>query len=232
MEIYYYCSYTGSPVGFQLGRLDFESGKLSGENIPPLIRRCFSRGMICRACGRLPGEEKYFVLVKDLTAKKSNAADAEEYYINVAFVSRHLEDYRKWSSSGNMTQQALADMIRDTMSLHSDPAFGYTVRVDLAKKLNEVVLGNLFNGILPKNEATDFQVLSPHMSPEELGEMLSIVKADYTVEKLRLDQQRPGNWFRISKKKDRRYHRKAILIPIAALIVLAGLFMLLKALGK
>lgn len=201
MEVYYYCSYTGSTVGFQLGRLDFESGKLSDEGIPPLIRRCFSRGMIRKACGVLPDTEKYFVLVKDLTAKKFAATDAEEYYLNIALVSEYVEDYQKWLSSGDMTQQAAADIIRDTISLHGDPKFGFTICVDQIKKLNEIVWSSLFNGILPEKGTTDFQVLSPNMSSEELAKILGLIKADYTVEKLRLDKQRSGNWFRIYKKK-------------------------------
>lgn len=204
MEVYYYCSYTGSPVGFQLGRLDFASGKLSDEGIPPLIRRCFSRGMIRKACGFLPDAEKYFVLVKDLTAKRLTAADAEEYYLNIAFVSERLEDYQKWLSSEDVAQQAVADKIRDTMSLRGDPVFGFTVHMEQAQKLFDLPVGTLFKGILPKEHTTYFQVLSSNISPDELQSTLNLSNDDCVLEKLQSDSLREGNWFQFCKKKTDR----------------------------
>lgn len=233
MEVYYYCSYTGSPVGFQLGKLDSASGKLSGENIPPLLRRCFSRGMIRKACGCLPGEGKYFVLVKDLAAKKSTAGDAEEYYLNIALVSDQVEDYRKWLTCKNIPEQTIADLIRDTMSLHGDPTFGFTVRADKINHLSGIALGDSFRGIQAKEDDSYFQVLSPNLRSEEVQDALNLPNDGYALEKLRTDTSRDGNWFHFFKKKEKQSPRwKVILIPAAVLIVLAGLFMLLKFLKK
>lgn len=233
MEVYYYCSYTGSPVGFQLGKLDPASGKLIGENIPPLLRRCFSQGMIRKACGCLPGEEKYFVLVKDLTAKKSAAGDAEEYYLNIALVSDQVEDYRMWLTCKTIPEQTIADLIRDTMSLHGDPSFGFTVHTDKIKNLSGMALGDSFRGIQAKEDDSYFQVLSPNLRSEEVQDALNLPNNGYMLEKLRSDTSHDGNWFHFVKKKEKRTpSRKAILIPVAVLIVLAGLFMLFKFLKK
>lgn len=233
MEIYYYCSYTGSPVGFQLGKLNTENGKLSSENIPLLIRRCFSQGMVRKACGWLLEEEKYFLLVKDLTAKGKESNEADEYYLNIALVSGQYNDYQKWLSDKTTEEQEISNSIRDTMSLRGDPRFGFTVHLDRIAALTEQSFGGLFAGISPKEEETYFQGLSPNLSERELIDILAIPSDDYDLKKLRPDTQREGTWFRLGKKKERRIHlEKILLISAAAAAVLVGLIKLFKAFGK
>ena len=72
MNLYYYCSYDGSPVGFRIGRIDAlsrdEKIELSSEKIEPFIRRCFETGLVRSAFGKIPSdadsEKKFFLLKK------------------------------------------------------------------------------------------------------------------------------------------------------------------------
>ena len=232
MDIYYYCSYTGSPVGFQLGKLNAETGKLSSENIPLLIRRCFSRGMVRKACGRLPGEEKYFLLVKDLTAKGKASDEADEYYLNIALTSSQYADYEKWLSD-ETEEREIADSIRDTMSLRGDPTFGFTVCKEQIAALTGLSFRNLFRGIAPKEEGTYIQVLSPNLSERDLKDILAITDDNCNLKKQGADKQREGAWFYFDKKKERRIPLgKILLISAAAIAALIGLIKLFRVFGK
>lgn len=228
MDIYYYCSYTGSPVGYQLGKLNEDTGKLVDENIPRLIHRCFSRGMIRKACGRFPGENKYFLLVKDLTARKAAEDGAEEYYLNIALVSDSFDDYKKWLS-GNLPEQKIANVIRDTISLRNDPQFGFTVHKEQVEALKNLKFSTLFKGIAPDEEMAYFQVLSPNLTTEELQDTLGLLDDSCNLTKMPADISREGEWFQSCKKKEfRSLWMKVVLL----LVCLASVVMLLITLSK
>jgi len=117
MEIYYNCSYTGSPVGFIPGRLQYVTGQsedyvLSHEQIPLLIQRCFDFAIVRKACGRwrLTGSDPvYFLLVKGLTVDEGQDERGidklSEYYLNFALTTTDRSEYEDWLAVEDDTKE-------------------------------------------------------------------------------------------------------------------------------
>ena len=74
-ELYSYCSYKGSPVGFRIGKTKVENEidlTLCDDNINQFVRKSFESGMITCVFGKLPKSDKYVYLVKKLEYTGNN----------------------------------------------------------------------------------------------------------------------------------------------------------------
>ena len=151
MDIYYYCSYTKSPVGFILGKLNGvnEAGEpmaLSKDGIEPLIRKCFELGLVRKACGLLTQEPKrYFLLLKKLVTR---GGDSDlDYYLNVAFVTESQQQYQQWMDVDEaVAEDTIAQAIRETILVDRESDFGYKVNSKSLAKL----AGSKFGSLLGK----------------------------------------------------------------------------------
>ena len=225
MEIYYYCSYKGSPVGFQLGKLKYPSGgsrlhALDAQGIPPLVQRCFDQNIVRKVCKRSAEEKEYILLAKGLTAKGKQPEDPAEYYINFALVTDSEADCQKWLRGDGASGLAIADAIRDTMELDRQSAFGFTVRGDKLDALLSMSYRKLFEDAAAKeHDGILLEAISPNTTAEQLQQALRLD----ALEGCRLN----GNWFKFGKKKESRKAPLGILLAaavIAALILLCQRF--------
>ena len=155
IEVYYYCSYTGSPVGFILGRVSYDGTStacnLSRKEISPFIRACFESGNVRNAFGILEtsGMEaespKYFLLCKNLRAAGQGPHEPAEFYLDIAFVTDNREEYIALLKKGPATTREIADRVRDTMVLNDSSPFGFTIRGEQLVQLVQTPLGSLFD---------------------------------------------------------------------------------------
>lgn len=225
MEIYYYCSYKGSPVGFQLGKLKYPSEgsklhALDAQGIPQQVQRCFDQNIVRKVCKRSAEEKEYILLAKGLTAKGKQPEDPAEYYINFALVTDSETDCQMWLREDGTSEQAIADAIRDTMELDRQSAFGFTVRGDKLDALLSMSYRKLFEGAAEKEQdGILLEAISPNTTAEQLQKALRLD----ALEGGRLN----GNWFKFCKKKESRKTPLGILLAtavIAALILLCQRF--------
>ena len=104
MKVWFYCSYSGSPVGFQLGYVDTESlseaeNHLVAGTPNPLLNRCLSYQGVKEAFGKIPGTTSY-VAVRPVSRRED-----DRVYLNFAFetddatefasVVRYMDKYRE-----------------------------------------------------------------------------------------------------------------------------------------
>lgn len=228
MEVYYYCSYTKSPVGFRLGMVDTEHAngeicELSTENVHPFIWKCFSSGIIRRACGQIPQENKqdsrYFLLMK---SRDSVIIDEVEYFINFAFVTSRKQEYEAWFQGSAENESTVLQAIGTTMILNGRSEFGFSVRTDGVCALAGKSYRGLFAGISPSTEDTYLKAVSSKTRQSQLLDTLDL--AGYDAQ--RLNQV---NWVCIKKKQPAR---TAWLIAAIAAAAAAALLLLLSGVGK
>lgn len=141
MEVYYYCSYTGSPVGFILGRFDYDSQKsgryeLEKSPVSSAIRRYFEFGPVRKAFGFLPEESQYFFLAKKLTAKKIFDGETLNYSLGIALVTNSAEEFRYWMRKESGSEQEIANAIKESIILDRMNDHGFTV---CAEQLSELL---------------------------------------------------------------------------------------------
>lgn len=185
-EVYYYCSYKRSPVGFEMGRLCHEPGRtenyeLSKEKIDPFIRGCFENGAVRAACGVLPNKEppKYFLLIRRLLAHGQKKGEPDDYNINLALVTEDRSMFDAWSQD-RVSEAEVADAIKDSMEIDDYSDFGFTVRPQKLTSLLEQSLGSLFKGAKPDLDKDEFCLETRYEDADldELAHALGLSKAD------------------------------------------------------
>lgn len=222
MEVYYYCSYTGSPVGFILGKLSNvreteEPLELSEEQIDPLIRSCFELGMVRGACGLLTEEPKsYFLLFKKLVAR--GGQDALEYYLNIAFVTEDQQQYLQWLDVDGTVSKDVAQACRETISLNRKSDFGYDVNGRSLAALTKMKFGSLLKNCRTAalEDGLYFELASHNADTDKVMQALGISCKDWDLESI----PEGGNWVRVIKKKAKLSHIP-ILVPLLLLAAVA-----------
>lgn len=164
MDVYYYCSYTGSPVGFKPGKISMEPEEISGcedsvcslwqEDIPDLIRKWFEDGRIRKCIGYVIKDLGYFLLVKNLTAEGRESTDPSRYFLNFAIVTPDKEEFDRMfqgekASDSVSDPEEITAALRDTISISPDSSgeFGFTVSRD---RLNALLKRPLYTLIEPE----------------------------------------------------------------------------------
>lgn len=226
MKVYYYCSYTKSPVGFRVGVLDTDSAhdevcQLSGQSISPFIWRCFSQGSIRKACGLIPdgreGADQYFVLLK---SKNAVIKDEIEYFVNIAFVTEQNEEYESWLQGENHSETFLFQSIVDTMALKGSSEFGFEVRAGRLKALANERCGGLFKGWPKGKNGTYFELTSSKTPPEQLIDLFEFNKDGKEYIANKLDE---SSWILVKKKQ--KVSQWIIPVIVAATIAVLLLFL-------
>ncbi len=94
LRLWLYCSYTGSPVGFQLGFVDFDAKEMEKDTLTfgedeadPLLKRCFFTQGVHGAEGRVP-EKNIYILVKKLPVENGDGVNLN---VNFAWETNNLE---------------------------------------------------------------------------------------------------------------------------------------------
>jgi hypothetical protein len=148
MNLYYYCSYDGSPVGFRIGRIDAlsrdEKIELSSEKIEPFIRRCFETGLVRSAFGKIPSdadsEKKFFLLKKKLIEKEADC----KYYMSVAVVEEEWDKFCSLLQDG-ADEASLATAVMRSIKPSGENAFGYRVNTQELSKVLECGFASVCN---------------------------------------------------------------------------------------
>lgn len=204
MEIYYYCSYTGSPCGFILGKYAFDSDvtrvpTLSSEKIDPLIERCFEYGVVQKAFGPLLSEtNRRFLLVKDLNFRD---ADNTRFYMNIALVTEKMDQYERWMKKGP-SKEAIDELCRQTIVIDRTSKFGFKVDGAYLTKLIDCSFGSLFTPVASNatGEGPFFELSSASADLKEAA--LDLGLSDSTKELTRVPDG--GSWAYLAKKKKSR----------------------------
>ena len=133
MFVYVYCSYDGSPVGFQLGRITYDASRTENYALedlerPSLITKSFIFGTISRAWGWNKEDENYFALYKDI--------DGSGWYMNFAFEFSEFDELKRFK--GHVDSLTRQDFVSACLSfvLKSTDEFG--VQID-AEKLRSFI---------------------------------------------------------------------------------------------
>lgn len=184
IEVIYYCSYTGSPVGFLMGKLMYnpnqhENYVLSTEFglIDPTIRKCFENGMFHAAIGVLPnnGSNLYFLLIKKLLSKGKTETAPDNYYLDLAIITKNKNTFSQWIKNGSSPQE-IADAIRDTMEIDGHNDNGFTVRPHELNNLLDKSFGTLFHGAEFSLDNREFAIRTTFgdPDPDDLAEGLNL----------------------------------------------------------
>lgn len=230
MKVFYYCSYTGSPVGYIPGGFTYSPGqtedyRLSSENIPQLIRKCFELGTVRKAFGVLPTHSEmpeYFLLIKKLVAKEDEKGSSFEYYLNFALTTKNEKEYRGWLQKDKETDEHIAESIKRTMNLDRTSDFGFTICSQELDKLLKVSFGSLLEDVSIEGQEIYLELASSQTDLNSLKEMLQL-----------LDQEKELKW---NSKRWAYYGKKKVVMRnrwliIAAVILLIAILIGIKIIG-
>ena len=146
MQIYYYCSYEGSPAGYHIGKVETSSYDIdlqepSCDKINPFIQQCFENGIVRGGYGKIPeSADVYFLLKKKFTATKENV----KYYINFAIVTDEWTEFEALMQKGNAETEIINNYLE---SIKPDTLFyfGYRIQTEKIKKISSCGYGSIFN---------------------------------------------------------------------------------------
>lgn len=234
MDIYFYCSYTGSPVGFIIGQIqDVSSGTgdtppmLGDKDINPFIRLCFENGVIRNSCGAIPetfeNAAKYFFVHKSSKSVTISENPSVQYYINVAFLCNTKEEFsnvfnRWYDQSDEMFNQS----ILETIKINRSTKFGYEVSypklLELISQTRDSNMYHLLELLTNGNSIYDFSTKAPDLF--NLARLLT----NNTNERYELVPIEKSSYFLLQKKKTARTAliRKKCLLFVIAIIFLAA----------
>lgn len=103
MRAYIYCSYKFSPVGFQMGVIDYNPATTEdyipeNQSLNKFVVTAFEQGIITKIYGLIPSTAKYVYIIRKL--KKNNVIDDNEgeidLYMNFAFEFDDFNEYKNF----------------------------------------------------------------------------------------------------------------------------------------
>ncbi len=237
MNLYYYCSYDGSPVGFRIGRIDAlsrdEKIELSSEKIEPFIRRCFETGLVRSAFGKIPSdadsEKKFFLLKKKLIEKKADC----NYYMNVAVVEEEWDKFCSLLQDG-ADEVSLATAVMSSIEPSGENAFGYRVDTQELSKVLECGFASVCNcnetriNNVQKNDAFYATLSTETPDTDALKKSLGIVQGSSTHTEITKES---GKVFCFGKKKSASTRNVKLGVDQAKLPVLAKIALVVGVLS-
>lgn len=219
MEVYYYCSYTSSPVGYILGKLTApsEDGALAlrADRVDTMIHQCFEAGMVRNACGLLTqAPQRYFLLLKKLIVNGNQGSP--DYFLNIAFVTENRQEYARWLENDDaVTADTVAKAGQATMVLDQNSDFGYKIDGKALAELTKMKFGSLLGKCRAAalEDGLYFELASHSADADEVMQALGISSEEQDLELIAEDK----NWFRVIKKKQKRKHLTLWLILLLVL---------------
>ena len=220
MKVWYYCSYSGSPVGFQLGCVDCSvihdrSVALKQEKPPGLLDRCFATQGIREAFGKIPDAEGFFAI------RPIARRDGDTHYLNFALETGKEDEYREYCAMLSFLKRyrehddkALYDAFLKTIDREpSDHRFGFLVNIpELDDFLKQEKIYNPSSGNYPSEFFEDFFIRVDHAARgNHLSEQLRIERLYPKDGPFRFEpatefsNELEGNWFYLVKERDKRH---------------------------
>lgn len=232
MQIYYYCSYDGSPSGYHIGKVEDSSynnelQELSSDKIDPFIRQCFEHGTVRNGFGRIPDNEnmqsQYFLLIKRLSIVKNEV----RYYINLAIVTDRWEQFEKLMRKEN-TEERIAAEILESMESDNHSYFGYRIYTDRIQKISSCGYGEIFAykkqeymKEIEQNKALFIETSVNGNEIEELERKLGLIK-DKNIERCRITER----LFCYKKKKSALSVQLKVISGVVILLLIILLWIL------
>ena len=221
MNVYSYCNYRDSSVGFQIGQVDLNTGKIVRSNIHSYIIKCFESNLVDVAYGSYPlkEEKSYFYLIKNINYLNQN--HKTDKYMNVAF---EFSDVSMVSSFRNFFKNKSKD---DIALIFGDIIFVDTSNPEYEMKFDEKKLLNLIDTIKGMNcsystEKSPFCIVSSS-SVDRTNELLELLKLNKRAYELKKREQNDSNFIYIFAKKKLN---PQILIPMLLVITVIILILI------
>ena len=242
VKVNVYCSYKGSPVGFQIGSFSYDKDRCVDWNVPAspfqelssdvssFIKACFELGLVSSVCGKSPKSENYIYLVKELEKLDSAETGAEnasgiKLYINLAFEFATKEEYESYLDIGDLyklKKAALNFVVPDVK------AETYALKID--KKS----FAQYMNELHSKEEIKSDDLL--HIKAKSTSDYTTQIAESLDLDPEFLSKEKPDSkeYFYPKKKiaklaqivmKVRKYSRHLMIIVGALAIVLVGTLM-------
>ena len=236
MDIYYYCSYTGSPVGFVIGKIqnifsEKHGLELDDKNINPFLRICLENGVIRKGCGVIPQnlnrDIKYFLVHKSSMPVALPLNTSVQCYINIAFLCDTKDEFVKiFNTWYSMPEDVSNSVVASTIEIDHGAKFGYNVnRNRLVEILNQSCGLNsdspLLEFLTTGNSTYDFMTKNPNLP--DLSRLLTTgVDSDFE-----LILHPEFHCFILQKKKRALTHRFTkkyfVSTTIICLVVILGI---------
>ena len=205
LRLWLYCSYSGSPVGFQLGNVEYDGkvkklSKLASGKAHPLLERLFYTQGVHEVIGVIP-ESNIFLLAKKLPAFDSKCSNLT---MNFAWETTSqewfpkLRDYFKRKTDKELFAVMSAVVTPNT----GETSFGFDVENN---KLLEM-LADVSNTTPSTNTLTGFKVKSNPGQAESLAGKLHLGKI-YPQRRYRLRPLESG-WYLLEKTCGRFIEKK------------------------
>ena len=159
MRVWFYCSYSGSPVGFQLGFVDADRlSETLREGAPPrLLDRCLSYQGVREAFGEIPSSSerhdapRVWAAVRPISRREEDTA-----YLNFAFETEDKDEFRhilgfleQYRDRDAALYQKMRPLIREE---RGDSAFGIRVNTAELEKVLKEVRGAAAGGALKNGD--------------------------------------------------------------------------------
>ncbi|MBR0281878.1 MAG: hypothetical protein IJQ81_09830 [Oscillibacter sp.] len=239
MKVWFYCSYSGSPVGFQLGYVDTESlsegeNRLVAGTPHPLLNRCLSYQGVKEAFGKIPATNSY------VAVRPISRLEGDRVYLNFAFetdsaiefasIVQYMDTYR--THDRDLFDIMLPTVIEDTR----DSSFGIHVN---GRELQKVIRGMLQPPASAPWKGEFYVRTKDPEQGEALAENLRLAKIYRDAAPAVLpDTERESTWSVIREKGELARieqegvsspfpGRKAVIIAVAVLFLILIAFMIL-----
>lgn len=227
LDIYSYCNYKDSSVGFQIGQVDLKSGRIyHSDSIPQYIIQSFESGLVNKAYGRYPRKKnvKYFYLLKCIDYIENDSEP--DKYMNIAFECSDIITYKKLrhffqSKSPDQISKLFGEMI---FSDNSNPEYEMIFDVNqLSLLLNHIENETV---AVEKDRKYDyFLIVSLYESKaSELIDLFQLKKFGYVLFNGKPDQKDMQYRYRFVKKKI----WMTLAIIVITIIILLVLFLVLR----
>lgn len=117
MKVYAYCSYKGSPTGYEIGTFVYDENKTGfyvpeKKDVDPIVRKALESGLVENVYGKLWNSNSYIMLIKNIRYVKPNSEDFGSIkYGTFAFEFDSFDEYSAYSGLKNADKSRLAELL-------------------------------------------------------------------------------------------------------------------------
>lgn len=237
MKIYFYCSYTGSPVGFIMGSMSqLPQGQwsdLSKDGISNEIRACFEHGIVKNAVGRISSltsnsyARKWVLVIKNITCPDIHSDRPLTWYINIALETDSQSQFETWIKRGVNIE--LCEKLSCILTVDKNNDFGYTIdRHELSNiidaSLASTTLPNKVASVALDDYAIEFTPNLPYKNKQQFVKKYLPFLLPYKMKEM-------DSWT-IFEKKTLKISKGSQLVMGAILLVLVGSTILMTVRGE
>ena len=234
LKTYIYCSYKLSPVGFQLGTIEYSESPKKEYYIPthnditPFVATAFEQGLVKSIYGKIPSTEpaRYIFMIKKLNySKQNNEEFGSDLYMNFAFEFDSFEEFKNFKNNINVITDLASKTAEFICPDNTIPEFA--LKID-ANKFNSFI-----KRLLKSNESNKTNTNIANCKQDTFFSLIS--SSDYTKEIAKIFQLEQSNIikqsnaiYRYTKKKIMLHLEKKILIRIILFLILLVIFLIIQ----